>query len=248
MNGTIDVFTLLALIAAIVVILKLRSVVGRHTDEDDARIERRAREREFQEQAASNSDNVITLPRRDVEDEEHEQRPRLTAEELDEHIREVAGSDERIMTGLKEIAAADPDFDPEQFVTGAKDAYELIVTAFAEGNLRVLKDLLGDEVYSSFAEAINEREKDNVLLDQTFVGINKTNVLEAGVDRGDAQIVVKFVSELISVTRDKTGEIKAGDPNLIDQVTDIWTFSRDVSSPAALANPNWKLVATEAPN
>lgn len=249
MNGTIDVFTLLALIAAIVVILKLRSVVGRHTEDDDARIERQAREREFEESSAAAGDNVVQLPRRDLDEEPQEVSPRLSPEELDEHIRKVAKNDDRLIAGLKEIAQADPDFDPEHFITGAKGAYELIVTAFAEGNLRVLRDLLSEDVYSSFADAIAERERDNVLLDQTFVGINKSDVLEAGVgSKGFANVVVRFACELISVTRDKTGDIKAGDPNQIDQVTDIWTFSRDVSDAAALANPNWKLVATQAPN
>ncbi|MCH9765895.1 MAG: Tim44/TimA family putative adaptor protein [Alphaproteobacteria bacterium] len=249
-DGTIDVFTLIALIAAVVVVLKLRSVLGRRTEDDDARIERQARERELGDQSPSGtSDNVVTLPRPGTDLDDHKSEPsRPTAEEIRERIQKMANNDPRLTKGLESVLAADPEFDPDHFIDGAKQAYELIVTAFAEGNLKVLRDILSDDVYRSFAQAVKEREKDGVVLDQTFVGINKANVLEAEVADGAASVVVRFGSEMISVTRDESGEIKAGDPNQVEDITDIWTFSRDVSTSRARANPNWQLVATQAPN
>jgi predicted lipid-binding transport protein (Tim44 family) len=53
---------------------------------------------------------------------------------------------------------------------------------------------------------------------------------------------VRFVSQLISVTRDRSGTVIDGSPDKVTEVTDVWTFARDVSS----RDPNWKLVATEA--
>jgi predicted lipid-binding transport protein (Tim44 family) len=120
----------------------------------------------------------------------------------------------------------------------------MIVTAFAEGNRKVLKTLLSREVFDGFSSAIGDRESRGELIDQSFVGINKADVLEAELKNSQAQVVVKFVSELISATRDRAGAVISGDPKRIKEVIDIWTFARDVSS----RDPNWKLVATQAPN
>ena len=130
------------------------------------------------------------------------------------------------------------------FLQGAKAAYEIIVTAFAEGNRKTLKDLLSPEVYEGFSSAIAERETRGEQIDQSFVGIKTANLVEAEVKGGIAQLTIKFVSELISATRDRAGEVIAGDPKRIREVTDIWTFAREAMS----RNPNWKLVATQAAN
>ena len=127
---------------------------------------------------------------------------------------------------------------------GAKAAYEIIVTAFAEGNRRTLKDLLGPEVYDGFNSAITDRESRGEQIDQSFVGIKSADLVEAELKGGMAHLTVKFVSELISATRDKAGEVISGDPKRIREVTDIWTFAREAIS----RNPNWKLVATQAAN
>ena len=81
-------------------------------------------------------------------------------------------------------------------------------------------------------------------IDQSFVGIKSADLVEAELKGGIAQLTVKFVSELISATRDRAGEVISGDPKRIREVTDIWTFAREVAS----RNPNWKLVATQAAN
>jgi predicted lipid-binding transport protein (Tim44 family) len=148
---------------------------------------------------------------------------------------------------LLEIAKADPAFDPEAFIRGAKAAYEMIVTAFAEGNRKLLKDLLSRDVYDGFVGAVSDRESRGEQTDQSFVGIDKADILESEVKGGIASVTVRFVSQLISATRDKAGAIISGDTQRIKEVTDIWTFSRDVSSAKALANPNWRLVATQSP-
>lgn len=248
-DGTIDVFTLIALIAAIVVVLKLRSVLGQRTDDDDARIERHAREREFRDDEKGRSDNVVTLPTAHTDHEDqHLEPPEQTEEEKIEGIKKFAKNDARLVDGLESIRSADPDFDPNHFIDGAKQAYEMIVTAYADGNLKVLREYLSDDVYRSFEDAVEDREKNGLVLDQTFIGITKSDVLEAEVSKGTANVVVHFGSEIITATRNSTGEVTSGDPNEVEDITDIWTFSRDVSTARARANPNWKLVATQAPN
>lgn len=250
MNGTIDLFTLLALIAAIVAIFKLRSVLGRRTSDDDTRLEQRARRAAEDQRAASASasDKVVALPRRDREEPAAETVPSISAAEKEARIKGFASGDESIGNGLLEISRADTNFDPEQFLSGAKRAYEMIVTAFAEGNLKTLRDLLNKEVYDGFASAIADRESRGEQVDQSFVGISKSDILEAELKSGRANITVRFVSQLISALRDKAGTVLTGDPTKVKDVTDIWTFSRDVSTARARQSPNWTLVSTQSPN
>jgi predicted lipid-binding transport protein (Tim44 family) len=112
----------------------------------------------------------------------------------------------------------------------------------------MLKDLLSKDVYDGFSAAIADRESRGETLDQQFVGIKKADIIEAEVKNGVATLTVRFLSELISATRDKAGEVISGDAQKIKDVTDIWIFSRDVSTAKARGNPNWRLVATQAPN
>ena len=151
-------------------------------------------------------------------------------------------ADPAVEQGLLAILRADSTFDPEHFLNGSKQAYEMIVTAFAEGNRKMLKDLLSRDVMEGFAAAITDREKRGEVIDQSFVGISKAGIVEAELKNGQASITVKFESQLISATRDKAGEVIAGDPQKITDVTDFWSFARDIGS----KNPNWKLVATQS--
>lgn len=249
MNGQIDLITLISLIVAAVAIFKLRSVLGSRTDEDDNRIERlKAREREAQKaQGPTASGEVITLPRRPRDDAAPVNLPE-PASDVDVRIKAYATSDPGVTAGLLEVAKYDSSLDPEVFLRGAGAAYEMIVSAFASGDRKTLKDLLSREVYDGFVAAIAEREQRGERIEQQFVGIKKADIVEAEMKGGTASMTVRFVSELITATLDKSGAVLSGDPTKITDVTDIWTFSRDVSNARALTNPNWRLVATQAPN
>lgn len=247
MDGKFDLITIISLVVAVVVILKLRSVLGRRTGDEDSRIERARIER--QQAAAGNDDKVVTLPRRDRERGDAISPAPSTAQvsvaEAEERIRTFAGANTGVAKALIDILKLDNAFDPEHFVNGAKQAYEMIVSGFAEGNRKLLKDLLSREVYEGFVGAIGEREQKGEQIDQSFVGILKADIVEAEMKSGVAHLTVRFVSQLISATRDRGGAVIAGDPQKIREVNDVWTFSRDISSPRALQNPNWKLVATQ---
>lgn len=245
MDGKIDIFTILFLVIAVVIILKLRSVLGRRTGDEDARIERyRAQERARAAAAQASPDKVVALPRRERPDAPGETQVASTAADAEARVRAFAGSDTVLAENLLAIHRADRSFDPEQFLKGARQAYEMIVTAFAEGNRKTLKNLLSREVFEGFSSAIGDRESRGEQIDQSFVGINRSDVLEAELKGGLAQVTVKFVSELISATRDRAGVVVAGDAKRIKEVIDIWTFAREVAS----RDPNWRLVATQAPN
>ncbi len=243
----IDLFTLISLIVAVVVILKLRSVLGRRTGDEEARVERYRTERARQEAAAASGDNVVAMPRRERDAAAAQPAAEVTEADAEERIKSYPSVEPAARAGLIEIARLDPAFDPDTFIRGAKQAYEMIVTAFAEGNRKLLRDLLDRPVYEGFTRAISERETRGEQVDQSFVGIEKADILESEVKSGKASITVRFVSELISATRDKAGAIIGGDPQKIKEVTDIWTFSRDISTAKARSNPNWLLIATQSP-
>jgi predicted lipid-binding transport protein (Tim44 family) len=247
MDGRIDVSTLLFLVLAVVIFLKLRSVLGRRTGHEQTRYERYKAQQEASQRNGklAGQDKVVTLPRR--EREETEVRPVAEPQvraDVEERVRGMAAGNSGVAQGLVDIVRADASFEPDSFLKGARAAYEIIVTAFAEGNRKTLKGLLSREVYDGFAGAISERESRGEQVDQSFVGIKSADVVEAELKNRTAQVTVKFVSELISATRDRGGEVVSGDPKRIKEVTDIWTFAREVDS----RDPNWKLVATQAAN
>ena len=242
MDGPFNVTTLIFLVIAVAIFLKLRSVLGRRTGDEEARFERYKQQEAQRRAAASSQDKIITLPRRDRDDAPKPvEEPRSTAA-VEERVKALAGADASVAKGLMDIVRVDPSFEPDGFLKGGKIAYELIVTAFAEGNRRSLKELLSPEVYEGFAGAITDRESRGETVEQTFVGIKAADVVEAELKNGVSNVTVKFVSELISATRDRAGEVVTGDPKKIKEVTDIWTFSREVTS----RNPNWRLIATQA--
>ena len=146
------------------------------------------------------------------------------------------------MKSIDAIAAQDSSFDPRHFISGARSAYEMIVLAYAEGDRRTLKNLLSRDVYEGFEAAIRERENKGETVETRFVSIDKSDITGAELRGRNAQITVRFVSQLISVTRDKAGTIVDGNPDKVSDITDVWTFARDITS----RDPNWKLVATEA--
>lgn len=146
--------------------------------------------------------------------------------------------------GMKAIFNVDPSFEPRSFLDGSKQAFEIIVAAFAEGDKQALRPLLANDVYDDFAGAIDAREAEEQSLETTLVGIDNAEIIEAELQGKTAFVTVKFVSQQINVTRDSEGRIVDGAPGETVTVTDIWTFARNTRS----RDPNWSLVATRSQN
>lgn len=237
MNGFVDIYTLIFLVLAVVIFFKLRGVLGQRTGNERPPFDPFAR-RKASEPDANADDKVIPLPRRANDDVAAQP---ASAPADDQRITAVAAAGTPLAAALGQIMAADRNFDPQQFIDGARTAYEMIVTSFARGDQKTLKPLLGREVYDGFVSAISDRESRGETVEFNFVGFEKVEMVDAALKGGTAQVSVKFVSKLISATRDKAGEVVDGDPVHIADVTDIWTFARDVGS----RDPNWLLVATE---
>ncbi|MBV9330701.1 MAG: Tim44 domain-containing protein [Alphaproteobacteria bacterium] len=141
---------------------------------------------------------------------------------------------------LAHIRLLDRAFDSDRFLSGARAAYEMIVTAFASGDRKTLKPLLSDEVYSAFDEAISSREQKQHKVAFTFVGLRDIKIVHAGVKDRNAEITVSFAAQFISSTSDAEGKLVEGDAKAVRDVNDIWTFARDLRS----RDPNWTLVGT----
>jgi len=240
MNGEIDIFTLLFLVLAVVIFLKLRSVLGRKTGDEQSRLDRYSSSDKGAARNGAAAGKVVSLPRRGDAGIAG-QKDETSFKKQEAQIRKFS-KDPKVGEGLVAIFRADRSFSPEDFLQGAKAAYEMTVSAFAEGNRKMLKGLLSRDVYEGFASAIAAREARGEKIDQNFVGINKADILNAELKKNSAEITVKFVSELISATLDRAGSVIAGDPGSLSDVTDVWTFARDVNS----RDPNWKLIATQA--
>ena len=120
----------------------------------------------------------------------------------------------------------------------------MIVTSFANGDTDTLRPLVADEVYSNFAQAIDNRERRGEIVETTILSIKSADVIEADINVSLAEVTVKFVTEMVSVTRDANGEVVAGDARAVQDVTDIWTFARSAKS----SDPNWTLIETRSPN
>lgn len=144
--------------------------------------------------------------------------------------------------GVSRIAAADPSFDPEGFLGGAQAAFEMIVGAFAAGDVRALQNLLSDEVLENFRNAIERRAEAGETLETTIISIRSAAITDADVEEGDAVVTVSFESEQVNVTRDSENRVVDGDPSQVTEVVDIWTFRRALGS----SDPNWRLVETRS--
>ncbi|BCH52776.1 Tim44/TimA family putative adaptor protein [Agrobacterium vitis] len=229
--GSNDFVTLFFLVAAVLIFWQLRSVLGRRTGNEKPPKDPFAGRPDAASPAAEDA-RVVTLPRRDEADGEERQ----TA------IDAYAPAGTPLNQQLRQVVEVDPSFVPKEFLNGARMAYEMIVTAFATGDRKSLKDLLSREVYDGFDAAITEREQRGEVMKSTFVGIDKAEITGAEVRGQEVQITVRLVSQLISATYDSQGAVIEGDAESVGDVNDIWTFARDTRS----RDPNWKLIATES--
>jgi len=238
MNGPIDIYTIIFLVIAVLIFLRLRSVLGRRTGNERPPLDPFSRRTPAQR---TGGDKVIDIPRRQTP-AGADASSRAVQPATGDRIKVIAPPGSSLHDALTSVANIDPSFDPDGFLGGARSAYEMVVTAFAEGDRKMLRQLLSREVYDGFVNAITQREARGETIEFKFVGIDRAEITAAGLKGTTEQITVRFLSKLISATHDKSGKVIDGDPVHVGDVTDIWTFAREATS----RDPNWKLVATES--
>ena len=191
---------ILAIIAGIV-LLRLRSVLGRRTGH---------------EKTDKTSYNYET--------------PQTSQEEKVTPIEPKTSSSER----------EDGWFDNDDFLRGAANAYETIVTNFENGNKDALKSLLSDDVLNSFSSVIDERNRKNETVEFNFIGIEKSEIVHKDLKKNPMQVTVRFISEMITCIKNSKDEVISGSLNQVQKITDVWTFEKIKDKKSS----NWLLTAT----
>jgi len=133
------------------------------------------------------------------------------------------------------------DVAKEQFIKGAKAAYEMIITSFAKGDKKALKPLLNKKIFQNFSDEIDYRKKENLKSELTFVGVKSAEIKNFEKKDNNYTFTVNFVSEIITCKKDKNNNVIEGSPDIIKTVKDVWKFSKNMWS----SNPNWYLVETQ---
>jgi predicted lipid-binding transport protein (Tim44 family) len=208
----VDSTTLIFVVLAAFVLWKLRSVLG---------------EREGFEQRFENGPPAAPgAP------------PQMSAAELE--WAECAERGGPVWRGFQEIARAQRDFSPKNFLLGARSAYEMIVQAFSRGDEEALQSLTSPDVLAGFKTALDDRKARGETMQTTLVGLNDARIVEARAEKSVAIVAVRFDGQFITATHGPDGKLIEGDPNTPANVVDVWTFARPHDSGA----PNWTLVAT----
>ncbi len=205
---------------AIFLILRLRSVLGTREG--------------FEKPPIGNTrPEPLDAPRRDFEVIEGGPDSDIT-----DHVQEGSPAAE----ALAAMKAAEPEFHVGEFLHGARQAYEMILMAFENGDMDALVPLLSRDVYESFIEVVEMRERQGLRVEASFIGLRDVGIVTASFDRDtrEAEVTVRFDAELTSVVRNSADEIVEGDPNEIKRQKDVWTFARRMD----MDDPNWQLVAT----
>ncbi len=212
---------------AVFLVLKLGRTLGKRTGHESPPEDMNV---PTSESPKDNEDNVVTLPSQRRRQEEAE--------------KQYMSDDSPLSACITQIKMADSSFNPVGFLDGANAAFEMVLKAFVEADGNTLKQLLAPSVYESFSNAIREREKANQRIEDTLVGIDTSDILEARMDGSVSHVTVKFVTQQVNVLFDADDNILEGDAHKVIPVTDIWTFVRDSKS----RNPNWELASTRSQN
>ena len=215
---------ILAMIAAFLG-LRLYSVLGRRAEHEEEPVPGR-----FEGQGANGARPGV--PRQNAE---------AQAVSVAQRLQPLPSAVPAVERGLREIAGADRRFDAFAFVEGARSAYKMILEAYWKGDKEELRHLCDDEVYESFAGAIDAREAAGESLQNRLVRIEDSAITEAEYRSPMARITIRFRSDIASVTRDAEGSMIAGSLNDAIEAIDIWTFARNIQS----AEPDWILEATD---
>lgn len=214
-------------VVAVILVYRLYSVLGSRTGHQRDHSAAFTRNRDDAAGSTERSDNVIELP----------DRGRLSGSQG------AAGPvDSDVNHGVADIREADPAFAPDMFLEGARGAFEMIVQAFAAGDLDPVRPFIGQTVQQQFDKAIADRTAAGETVETRIEGWTAVTIVGAELRGSEARVKVRFETEQINVVRDGENRIIDGDPNAAEPAVDIWTFARDTRS----EDPNWQLVATHS--
>ena len=217
---------LVLLVVVVLIFQRLRSVLGtRPTEEKRIRLSK------------ENAEKLYNILKDEADKMQAEESPAAdggTPRELTPESEPLSELDKT----LTEI----PNFNKQRFLKSAEQAFQIITEAFNKGDVETLEMLINKKLFKKFQEVIECRKRDNLTAETDFIGFDKVEIIKARIKADKvAEITVEFVSEQVNILRDAEGNVIEGDENYIQNITDVWTFERAVSS----ASPNWLLVSTK---
>ncbi|MDD3288531.1 MAG: Tim44/TimA family putative adaptor protein [Alphaproteobacteria bacterium] len=221
-------------VIALVLVARLWATLGQRGEDDPQRPNPFARPAPPPDKPKQRDENVIMLPDRNKSSEPPVILP-LGAYTASAPPNSLAG-------GLDQIKLLDPSFDEKGFIQGAKIAFTMIVEDFAKSDLSRIERLLAPNVLYSFQQAIALRKETGEILETVIKEIKDAEVVAAKAKDSTAILTVKFISRQTNIARDAAGQILSGSQDQIEEIHDLWTFSRDAKS----ADPNWQLVETKS--
>ena len=199
-------------VIAVLLVLRLRSVLGQRTGYEDPR------DKQAKESFADNPNAPIPFPK------------------AEDKTSKISGS------GMDVLRRADLQFNEKDFIQGATAAFNIILTAFAEGDQAQLKRLLSYDLLQSFMQTIHDRTAAKETLEITVDEIREVSIMKADIANSLASITVHFHTMQTRIARDEYGAVMDDSDSEPREFIDIWTFERDLT----LADPNWKLAETES--
>lgn len=211
---------------ALFVILRYRSILGQKTGHDFSKPKPRP---------DSVNERVIHLPERDVLTVEPDEPPLPKLDLALDKLEDVT-----ISATIAKMKDRDPSFTLDEFIQGARAAFDMVLEAYSEHDRETLRMLLSKEVYESFESDLARQDRAHERTKTTLVSLMRAEVTGASMNKSVASITMQFESEQIQVTRDKDDKVVGGDVSDIQKIADEWVFERDLKS----RNPNWSIVAT----
>lgn len=216
--GSLDIIILLA--AVVLIFQRLKNLLGTRPEQTITRTK-------LSDESAAKIFDIIA--------KEAEKQKEFPTEDA------PAISENDSLSDLDKTLANIPNFNKNHFLNGAKRAFEIIITAFSNGDIEILENLVNKKLIKKFQEIIEKRRNEGITAETDLIGFNQAEITSAAISDDVAKITVKFVSEQVNLLRDKDNQIIEGDENFIQSITDVWTFERCLTS----ANPNWLLISTK---
>ena len=225
MSQYLDIIILLVVV--VLIFQKLKTLLGTRPDMEERNI------------AETKTTKLIDIINKELEQ---------TEEKLSEMKKEETKNQQTTTEEKTELSETDkalsliPNFNKENLINSAKKAFELIVTSFSKGDVKTLEMLVNLKLFKKFQEVINQRQNDGITSETDFIGFDSAEITHAEITKNDiAKITVKFISEQVNLLRNKEGEVIEGDEQYIQNITDVWTFERALTS----TSPNWLLASTK---
>lgn len=217
---------IILLVVVVVIFNRLKNVIGTHPDQvENSKI------------AEENAAKIFDLI---VKEAEKQQNPQISENTVSQENTPENQTAE--MSEIDKTLSKIPGFDKAVFINGAKRAFEIIVAAFGSQDTQTLEMLVSGNLFKKFQTVIEKRRAEGITAETDFIGFDEVEITHAEVSAdGVAKITVKFVSQQVNMLKDAEGNVIEGDECYIQNITDIWTFEKSVSS----TNPNWLLVSTK---